>query len=74
VPPGSLVETEWLALERRISELDGRMIVGGRSSGALPAKVRARARVCASMSELAAYATGWLEGAEHAKSKGGRAS
>lgn len=62
-PPRSIVESEWVDLERQIAETGGRLVVGGRCSGALSPKVRDRLRLCTSMTELAAYATGWLEGA-----------
>lgn len=61
--PAAKSESAWLALERAATESGGRIVVGGRSVGALPAKVRERVKVCASMTELRAYATGWLEGA-----------
>jgi len=61
--PRSNVESELLELERQIAETGGRLVVGGRCSGALSPKVRDRLRLCTSMTELAAYATGWLEGA-----------
>lgn len=62
-------ETSWLALERAAADMDGRIVVGGRSSGTLSEKIRACVRMCASMSELAAYATGWLEGSALGRSK-----
>lgn len=65
-PPAPRLEAAWQAFERGVAEMGGRIVVGGRSSGALPEGVRARARLCDSMSELAAYATGWLEGAGRA--------
>jgi excisionase family DNA binding protein len=73
-PPGPRIEGAWLALGRRVAATDGRIVVGGRSSGALPEKVRQRVRMCASMSELAGYAAGWLEGAGRAKPKKERGS
>ncbi|MFO0875330.1 MAG: excisionase family DNA-binding protein [Phycisphaerales bacterium] len=60
--PEPRAEAAWLALARSVEQMDGRIVVGGRCSGALPAKVRERVRLCASMSELAGYGTGWLEG------------
>lgn len=71
-PASSAPEAAWLDLVRLIAEMDGRVIMGGRSSGALSARIRKRARMCNSMSELAAYATGWMEGKSGAKpSEGG---
>jgi hypothetical protein len=38
-------------------------VIGGRRSDAIPSSVRDRARLCASMAELAAFATGFLHSA-----------
>jgi excisionase family DNA binding protein len=69
--PSARTEAAWLAFERATAEAGGRIVVGGRCSGALPAKVRERVQLCGSMSELGAYATGWLEGVRRNKPRKG---
>lgn len=61
-PPVERAEAAWLALDKVVSTCGGRIVVGGRSSGSLPLSVRERVRPCGSMTELRAYASGWLEG------------
>jgi len=61
-PPCPRVAADWRALERRAARSRGRIIVGGRCSGELPEAIRAQVRMCSSMSELAMYSTGWVEG------------
>lgn len=67
--PAPRTEAAWLDLEKRTNSEGGRIVVGGRRVEALSAKVRERVRVCDSMSELATYATGWLEGVRRAAPK-----
>lgn len=67
--PAPRSEAKWTDLVRAIAKQNGRIVIGGRSSAALPETVRERARMCGSMSELAAYATGWLEGFERVTRK-----
>jgi excisionase family DNA binding protein len=73
-PPGPRSEAAWLALEQAVADMGGRILMGGRSCAALPEKVRERVRARDSMTELAAYATGWLEGVVRAKPRKERRS
>lgn len=61
-PPTPRSEAAWLELERQVSGAAGRLVVGGRCAAELPVAVRGCVRMCDSMSDLAAYAAGWLEG------------
>ncbi len=62
-------ESAWRTFRQSAERMDARIVVGGRGTEAMPLKVRDGVRVCSSMSELADYATGWVEGAGSQRSR-----